>query len=117
MEITIHKAHGKVVLDVFEIESLIKEQLKMVPGIVPYTSGSIYDKFKILISKNGFKTVSVYPISRQVIGVTCHVKLFNGANFEQVAKEAQNFIKFSVEKKYELKVDHIDIIIEGFAER
>lgn len=116
MIITINKAHGKVHVNAHEIELLIKEQLEMVPGIITSDMNGVLGKLKKLAS-DGFKTVRVYPLSSEVIGITCHVKMFEGANFSQVSKDAQNIIKFSVEKKYELTVDHIDIVIEGFVER
>ncbi len=116
MIITINKAHGQVHVNAHEIELLVANQLEMVPGLVSTDYTTFMSKFKSLFS-DGFKPVRVYPISKQVIGISCHVNMFEGANFTQVAKEAQNIIKFSVEKKYELKVDHIDVIIDGFIER
>ncbi len=117
MIITINKAHGSVAVNVSEIEMLIKEQLKMVPGITSTADESFVDRVKLLLTEKGAKSVRVYPISRGVVGITCHVRLFEGANFANVSKEAQSIIKYSIEKKYELEVDHIDIIIEGFVER
>ncbi len=117
MIITINKQHGKIQVNATEIELLIKEQLKMVPGIISTGETGLLDRMRMFTRPNGYKPVRVYPISKQTVGVACHVKMFEGANFKLVAEEAQSIIKFSIEKKYELEVDHIDIVIDGLIER
>lgn len=117
MKIKVHKSHGSYTIDAFEVEILVQEQLKMVPGIVELADNGLKNKIKLLMNKNSHKSVIVYPLSNKRVGITCRVKIVDGVNFKEVSHEAQNIIKFSVEKKYGLKVDCVDIIIDGFIRR
>ena len=113
MIITVKKSNGDVKINSKNIEYIIKEQLKMIPGIACLGQGSLLGYLKSLTKISEFKPVRVYPVSEGRIGVVCHIKVVKDSNFTEISKGAQHVVKYSVEKKYGLKVDHVDMIIEG----
>lgn len=117
MKLVIKKSHGSVTVDINEIEILIQEQLQMVPGIYELADNGIINKMILMLNSKSYKSVNVYPLGVNKIGIECHIKVVDGINFKEIASEAQKIIKFSVEKKYGLNVDCIDIIIDGFVRR
>lgn len=114
MEITIKKPSGNVIINSQEIEELIVEQLKTVPGIVYLGRHGIVAKVGSLFSQNQRKSVKVYPLENGELGISCQIKVVSEINFTDVSRQAQEIIKFSIEKKYGITVNHVDIIVQGF---
>jgi len=113
MIITVKKNNGDIKINSKNIEYIVKEQLKMIPGIACLGQGSLFGYLKSLTRISDIKPVRVYPVAEGVIGIVCHIKVVKDANFTEISKGAQHVVKYSVEKKYGLKVDHVDVIIEG----
>ncbi len=117
MDIIVKKENGNIVVNGREIEIMVEEQLKMIPGIVAIGRQGLVKKVKALFKSDYQKAVVVYPTKNSHVGIICHVQIAAGVNFTTLSEGAQETIKFSVEKHYGLKVEHVDILIEGIIER
>ncbi len=117
MEIILKKETGNVVINGYEIEIMVEEQLKMIPGIVAIGRQGLIEKFKSLFRRDYTKAVHVYPTKEGEIGVTCHVQVAGDVNFVALSQGVQETLKFSIQQHYGLSVKHIDILIEGIIER
>lgn len=117
MEIMVKRETGKIVVNGYEIEIMIEEQLKMIPGIVAIGRQGIIEKIKGLFRRDYIKAVEVYPTKEGEIGVKCHVQVASDVNFVALSQGVQETIKFSIQQHYGLEVKHIDILIEGIIER
>lgn len=107
MKIRITKKHGDVVVTEQEIISSIYDQLLMIPGVRNVGEGSV---LKRLTSE---KSISIYQIRTNAIGITISIRLDQFVNIIELAKDVQETIKFVIEKKYGIIVDHVDVKIEG----
>lgn len=117
MEIMVKRETGNIIVNGYEIEIMIEEQLKMIPGIVSIGRQGLIEKIKGLFRRDYTKAIEVYPTKPGEIGVTCHVQVAGDVNFVALSEGVQETIKFSIQQHYGLKVKHIDILIEGIIER
>lgn len=117
MDIIVKRENGNIVVNGREIEIMVEEQLKMIPGIMAIGRQGLVQKVKALFKNDYQKAVAVYPTKKSQVGIICHVQIAAGVNFAALSEGVQETIKFSVEKHYGLKVEHIDILIEGIIER
>lgn len=117
MELIVKKANGNILINAREVEIMVEEQLKMIPGIVEVGQKGIIGRLKEFFRYEDNKPVSIYPVGECVIGITCHVQISSDVNFVALSKSVQDIVKFSVQKHYGLEVEHVDILIEGLIER
>ncbi len=117
MEIIVKKENGNIIINGLEIEIMVEEQLKMIPGIVAIGRQGIVQKVKGLFKNDYRKAVRVYPTKSGVVGIKCHVQVSADVNFATLSQVVQDTIKFSIQRHYGLEVEHVDILIEGIIER
>lgn len=107
MKLKVEKEHGNVIITDSEIVKTIHNHLLTVPGITIIGSNSILEK---LVNK---PAIEVYSVRENTIGVKLDVKLDHYVRLVDASKGIQENVKYIIEKKYGITVDHIDINIKG----
>ena len=113
MNIRVKKKNGYIQVNLLETEKLVAETLLMVPGIVKVGHERLFDKVKVLLAAKKPKAVICTPLGKEAISIECHVCISANMNIAEVAKQVQDIVKYSVEKHYGIKVELVDVFVEG----
>lgn len=107
MKFRINKKHGDVIVTDTEIIKTVHEQLQMIPGIRVAGTKNLVDR---LFTDT---PIQVYQVRTNTIGISAHIRLNSYVNIIEASRGVQENIKFFIEKKYGVLVDHVDIKVEG----
>lgn len=107
MKLKVTKKHGNVIITDSEIIKTIHEHILMVPGVTLTSHDNVFNK---IIKKPAIK---VYLVRENAIGVVLDIKLDQHIRVIDATKGIQENVKYVVEKKYGINVDHIDVNIKG----
>lgn len=107
MKLKVEKKHGNVTVTDSEIIKTIHKHLLTVPGVTLVGSNSVLEK---LVNK---PAIEVYSVRENTIGVKLDVKFDHYVRLVEASSGIQENVKYVIENKYGINVDHIDINIKG----
>lgn len=112
MEINVQKPSGIINVDAKQVINYIYDQVIMIPGVKRLEKKDFTSRIKHLFHMHN-DVINLVALGNGVIGVEIHVLLSNGVNFKAIAHQIQERVSFSVEQKFGIKVNFVDVIIEG----
>lgn len=112
MEINVKKPSGTVNINANHVINYIYDQVITVPGVSSIGKRGFLSKIKNILHAytDDIKLISLGVGS---IGVEIHIILTLGVNFKTIASQIQERVMFSVEQKFGINVNFVDVIIEG----
>ncbi|MGL4589811.1 MAG: Asp23/Gls24 family envelope stress response protein [Mycoplasmatales bacterium] len=113
MEIIIKGEEGNIIIDTKEVELFIAEQLKMIPGILRVSEKNVKSIIKGIFSNEHTKGIEVDFLQNEELGVKCYIVISAQVNFAQVTQSIQEIVRYSIRKKYGIKVNYIDVFVKG----
>lgn len=113
MKIQIEGEKGNNIVNSYEINRFIQMQVEMIPGVVTLAHKSIISPLLCTLSPSSTRGVEVLYLQGNRIGISVYVVLSQDINFIRVTSSIQEIIKYSVSKKYGLKVKFVDVHVKG----
>jgi uncharacterized alkaline shock family protein YloU len=107
MKLKVEKKHGNVIVTDSEIIKTIHKYLLTVPGVALVGSNSVLEK---LINK---PAIEVYSVRENEIGIKLDLKIDHYVRIVGASSGIQENVKYIIEDKYGINVDHIDVNIKG----
>lgn len=112
MAITLESNIGNITIKEKELKLFIVEFLEMIPGIVSVKRSKYNSKILTCLTGNYLKKIDIHQIKENKIGLSCTISIDKNVHLDQITNSIQEIIKYSVQKKYGLKVKYIDIYIK-----
>ncbi len=113
MKIKIENENGNNYINSYEIDSFIKMQIQMIPGVANLVNKSIISPLINIISPESTRGVEVVYLQGNRIGISVYVVISKDMNFIRVTQAIQEIVKYSVSEKYGLKVKFVDVHVKG----
>ncbi len=113
MKIKIENENGNNIVNSYEIDNFIKMQVEMIPGVANLAHKSFISPILSAIRPDGTRGVEVVYLQGNRIGISVYVVLGQDVNFIRVTNSIQEIVKYSVSKKYGLKVKFVDVHVKG----
>lgn len=113
MRIKIENEKGNNIINSYEIDRFIKMQVEMIPGVANLAYKSIISPLLATLSPHSFRGVEVVYLQGNRIGISVYVVVNQDMNFIRVTNSIQEIVKYSVSKKYGLKVKFVDVHVKG----
>lgn len=113
MRVIVRTESGDVTINDFEIKTFIATQIQMIPGVYALADKTVISKFLRMLQPEYVTGVEVAYMSGNRVGISIDVILKENMNFIQVTNSIQDIIKYSITKKYGLKVKFVDVYVKG----
>ncbi len=113
MRIKIENENGSNFINSYEINRFIQMQVEMIPGVSTLAHKSIISPVLCAVMPHITRGVEVVYLQGNRIGISVYVVLGQDVNFIRVTSSIQEIIKYSVTKKYGLKVKFVDVHVKG----
>lgn len=113
MRIKIENEMGNNYINSYEIDRFIKMQVEMIPGVANLAHKSVISPLLNLLSADTSRGVEVVYLQGNRIGISVYVVVNQDMNFIRVTNSIQEILKYSVSKKYGLKVKFVDVHVKG----
>lgn len=109
--IVISKKNGDIRINKKEIELFIQDQVEIVPGVIQVGSNHRINKLRKLLNlkSNGIK---IEQLNKNQIIITLSLILSKENSYEKIEEEIKNILEYSLEKKYGLKIELLDVLIQ-----
>lgn len=113
MRIKIENEKGNNIINSYEIDRFIKMQVEMIPGVTNLASKSVISPLINLVSPDITRGVEVVYLQGNRVGISVYVVVNQDMNFIRVTNSIQEILKYTVSKKYGLKVKFVDVHVKG----
>lgn len=113
MKIKIEREKGNNYINSYEVDQFIKMQVEMIPGVARLAHKSIVSPVLNFLSPERSRGVEVVYLQGNRVGISIYVVVNEDMNFIRVTNSIQEIIKYSVSKKYGLKVKFVDVHVKG----
>ncbi len=113
MKIKIENEKGNNYINSYEIDRFIKLQVEMIPGVTNLASKSMISPLLNVFSPESSRGVEVVYLQGNRVGISVYVVVNQDMNFIRVTNSIQEILKYSVSKKYGLKVKFVDVHVKG----
>ncbi len=113
MRIKIENEKGNNYINSYEIDRFIKMQVEMIPGVANLAHKSMISPLLNMLSSETSRGVEVVYLQGNRIGISVYVVVNQDMNFIRVTNSIQEILKYSVSKKYGLKVKFVDVHVKG----
>lgn len=113
MKIKIENEKGNNYINSYEIDRFIKLQVEMIPGVTNLASKSMISPLLSILSPESSRGVEVVYLQGNRIGISVYVVVNKDMNFIRVTNSIQEIIKYTVSKKFGLKVKFVDVHVKG----
>lgn len=113
MRIKIENEKGNNYLNSYEVDRFIKLQVEMIPGVANLSHKSVISPILSFLSPEGTRGVEVVYLQGNRIGVSVYVVLHSDINFIRVTSSIQEILKYTISKKFGLKVKFVDVHVKG----
>ncbi len=113
MKIKIENEQGSNYINSFEVDKFIKMQVEMIPGVTNLANKSLISPLVKLLSPQAVSGVEVVYLQGNRVGISVYVIINQDMNFIHVTHSIQEILKYSVTKKYGLKVKFVDVHVKG----
>lgn len=113
MRIKIENEKGNNYINSYEIDRFIKMQVEMIPGVANLAHKSMISPILNVLSPESSRGVEVVYLQGNRVGISVYVVVNQDMNFIRVTNSIQEILKYSVSKKYGLKVKFVDVHVKG----
>lgn len=113
MRIKIENEKGNNYINSYEIDRFIKMQVEMIPGVANLAHKSMISPLLNMLSPDSSRGVEVVYLQGNRVGISVYVVVNQDMNFIRVTNSIQEILKYSVSKKYGLKVKFVDVHVKG----
>lgn len=113
MRIKIENEKGNNYINSYEIDRFIKMQVEMIPGVANLAHKSMISPVLNMLSPDSSRGVEVVYLQGNRVGISVYVVVNQDMNFIRVTNSIQEILKYSVSKKYGLKVKFVDVHVKG----
>ncbi len=113
MRIKIENEKGNNYINSYEIERFIKLQVEMIPGVANLAHKSAISPILNILSPDSSRGVEVVYLQGNRVGISVYVVVNQDMNFIRVTNSIQEILKYSVAKKYGLKIKFVDVHVKG----
>ncbi len=113
MRIKIENEKGNNYINSYEIDRFIKMQVEMIPGVANLANKSMISPLLNILSPESSRGVEVVYLQGNRVGISVYVVVNQDMNFIRVTNSIQEILKYSVSKKYGLKVKFVDVHVKG----
>lgn len=109
--IVISKKNGDIRINKKEIELFIQDQVEIVPGVIQVGGNHRINKLRKILNlkSNGIK---IEQLNKNQIIITLSLILSKENSYEKIEEEIKNILEYSLEKKYGLKIELLDVLIQ-----
>lgn len=113
MRIKIENEKGNNYINSYEIDRFIQLQVEMIPGVTKLANKSVISPVLNALITDTCRGVEVVYLQGNRIGISVYVVVNADMNFIRVTNSIQEILKYTVSKKYGLKVKFVDVHVKG----
>lgn len=109
--IKVENTNGNIEFDEMEIIKFIEEQVKLVPGVMFFKRKSVFKAIRETLKLSTGK-VKISQTNPGTIFITLTIAMSKDVNFINMDQEIYSVLEYSLQKKYGLQINNLEIKIE-----